>query len=431
MAGELWRQVFQVGKETTPGTGVAATRRMYFSPDSKLSRERAARPHKFATASRDNVRAFTLGPEVVGGTLKMPLSANEIVEFLLMAIAGDVSPTGAGAAKLWTFTPGTSLNAATVEWDDGARVWEGRGVHGGKLVIEGNVKEGIMASLDVFGRSLVASSLTGALTERTPDVIEGWETKIYIDAFGGTPGSTNVPGTLINWSIELDNMLGRKHFADNTLVAGGISIGELGIKVKLTFEASPAAALTEFNNWDVVTERIVRLEFGNNENIAVNEIQTLTITGTPTGGDFTITYAGQTTAAIAFDADAAAVQSALEALSNIGVGDVACTGGDLPGTAVVITFGGALANTDVALMTVDDAGLTGGSSPEATIVQTLAGGNRKAFVTVDLPGAWDAFDLGGEDEGTRTYELSQQYIYDPANAFGLQIRAQNTRSAAW
>jgi len=103
-----------------------------------------------------------------------------------------------------------------------------------------------------------------------------------------------------------------------------------------------------------------------------NEVQTLTITGTPTGGTFTITYDGVTSAAIAYNANAAAVQSALEAMSNIAVGDVTCGGGALPGTPVTITFGGSLAGTDVPLATTTGS-LTGGTTPTATIATTTAG----------------------------------------------------------
>lgn len=104
-----------------------------------------------------------------------------------------------------------------------------------------------------------------------------------------------------------------------------------------------------------------------------NEVQTITITGTPTGGDFTLTYDGQTTGNIAYNADAATVQAALEALSNIGAGDVSCGGGALPGSAVTVTFQGALAATNVAQMTADDSGLTGGSTPEVTVATITAG----------------------------------------------------------
>jgi hypothetical protein len=66
-------------------------------------------------------------------------------------------------------------------------------------------------------------------------------------------------------------------------------------------------------------------------------------------GTFTLTYNGQTTTGIAWNASAATVQSALEALSNIGVGDVAVTKVQDATQAQEwqITFQGALASTNV------------------------------------------------------------------------------------
>lgn len=104
-----------------------------------------------------------------------------------------------------------------------------------------------------------------------------------------------------------------------------------------------------------------------------SEQQTVTITGTPTGGTFTLTYDSQTTAAIAYNATAAAVKSALEALSNIGTGDITATGGALPGTAVVVTFGGSLSGTNVTQMTATGS-LTGGTTPAVAVTTTSAGG---------------------------------------------------------
>lgn len=89
--------------------------------------------------------------------------------------------------------------------------------------------------------------------------------------------------------------------------------------------------------------------------MAVNEVQVVTLTNA-TGGTFTLTYAGQTTAPIAFDASAATVDAALEALSNIGVGDVLVTGS--AGGPYTVTFGTLLAATDVEEMVADGALLT-------------------------------------------------------------------------
>lgn len=105
-----------------------------------------------------------------------------------------------------------------------------------------------------------------------------------------------------------------------------------------------------------------------------NEVQQLATTGSVTAGTFTLTFSGQTTAAIAWNAIAAAVQSALVALSNIDTADVVCTGGPLPATPVIITFGGVLGLQNVAAITSTDT-LTGGSTALSTTTAGVAPGN--------------------------------------------------------
>lgn len=113
--------------------------------------------------------------------------------------------------------------------------------------------------------------------------------------------------------------------------------------------------------------------------ITQNEIQTIAITGTPTAGSFTLTFVGETTAPIAFDATAAVVDAALEALSLIDPGDVTCTGGPLPGTDVACEFTGGLANTNVPQMVPDSTLLTGGT---ASVVTTQEGNDGTGVETV-------------------------------------------------
>ena len=57
-----------------------------------------------------------------------------------------------------------------------------------------------------------------------------------------------------------------------------------------------------------------------------NEVQSVTILGSPTGGTFTLTWNGQTTAAIAYNADAATVQAALRLLAGLELVTVSSTG---------------------------------------------------------------------------------------------------------
>lgn len=98
-----------------------------------------------------------------------------------------------------------------------------------------------------------------------------------------------------------------------------------------------------------------------------NEVQTVDL-GAATAGTITITFDGETTAAVAFNATAADVQTALEALSNVSPGDVVVTGGPLPGT-VTLTFGGRYAGVNVPQVTVTPTGLTGGTVTVATTTQ--------------------------------------------------------------
>ena len=122
------------------------------------------------------------------------------------------------------------------------------------------------------------------------------------------------------------------------------------------------------------------------EIVGTNEVQTITITGSPTGGTFTVSFAGATTSAIAYNASAATVQAALEALATIGVGNVAVTGGALPGTAVSVTFQNALGKQNVVAMTTADS-FTGGTSPASAVATATAGtGTTNEIQTVYASG---------------------------------------------
>jgi hypothetical protein len=112
-----------------------------------------------------------------------------------------------------------------------------------------------------------------------------------------------------------------------------------------------------------------------------NEVQTLTVTGAPTGGTFTITWSGQTTAAIAYNATAAEVQAALEALSNIAPGDVVVTGD--AGGPWTLTWGGTQLGEDVAEPTTTES-FTGGTTPDITVATTTEGGTAATADGTDV-----------------------------------------------
>lgn len=441
MPGELWRERLQIGKETTPGTPVPATRILYLDSGSvKFDEVHAPRFHKFATGTRDNVRAYTSGATQAGGQAKLSVSSDELLEWLLMGIAGGISPTtpsGATLARLWTFTPSTTLDAATIERDDASgNLSQLTGVRVDKIGISGAVGAENTATVDFFAQDRIdgwAGPLTPALASRTPTFLEGWQTRFWVTSYGGTVQSVLVPNALINWDVQIGNALGRKYTALNTKAASAITFGELAISAKLMLEATSASAIAEMVNWNTDTKRLITLEFlGPADEIEAGTNDVQTVTSTATSGSFKLIVAGNPTAAIAATATAAQVAAAVNALtlaSSIGV--VTATGGPINSTPVVLTFGivGSLfEKTLVPVMTVDNALAVGGT---AVVAHTTPGRSGRRSVAIDIPGAWTSPDVDSSDAGTRAYTFPFEYVYDPTLAAGIQFRVQTNRAVAY
>jgi hypothetical protein len=103
--------------------------------------------------------------------------------------------------------------------------------------------------------------------------------------------------------------------------------------------------------------------YDSNGKLGIDEVQRVLVIGA-TGGTFTLSFKGQKTGSLKWDASHAEVQAALEALGTIGAGNVSVTEGgpSWEGRDHMITFTGALASTDVAAIEGDSSGLTGGGS---------------------------------------------------------------------
>ena len=87
----------------------------------------------------------------------------------------------------------------------------------------------------------------------------------------------------------------------------------------------------------------------------------LSITGTPEGGTFTITYNAHETTALTYDDTAADIEAALVALADFSSGDVECWGGPLPGATVYVLIKKNDIIEDSDFTTTDS--LTGGTDP--------------------------------------------------------------------
>jgi hypothetical protein len=117
-------QICNIGVETTPGTGVAANKRLtglQFSMGTKTGiRSYRASGYKYGATS-------SLNQEWAEGTFSGPLTYNEL-SYLLCGAVKNVTPTGAGSEKTWTFAPSSTaedtVKTYTIELGSAVRAQE-------------------------------------------------------------------------------------------------------------------------------------------------------------------------------------------------------------------------------------------------------------------------------------------------------------------
>ncbi len=110
------------------------------------------------------------------------------------------------------------------------------------------------------------------------------------------------------------------------------------------------------------------------DSVATSTVEEIVLNGT-TGGSFTLTFNGATTAPISYvsgtTAMSASIQNALTGLATIGTGNVTVAPANNPAgtlTSYIVTFSGTLANTSVNQITANGALLAGASIATGTIV---------------------------------------------------------------
>lgn len=134
-----------------------------------------------------------------------------------------------------------------------------------------------------------------------------------------------------------------------------------------------------------------------------DETQLITVTGAPTGGTFVLRFGGQNTAATAYNASAATLQTNLQALSSINAGNALVTGAN--GGPWTVEFAGSMAKTSEALITLQTNSLTGGTSPSVSITEVQAGATWATITS-----------------GFTLYRANARITFTSAQPAGTQVR---------
>lgn len=213
----------------------------------------------------------------------------------------------------------------------------------------------------------------------------------------------NAASALTDLQAAFDNLLG----TNNALVLGP-STATNGSVYTVAFPSTGALGTAN------LPQALVRSSSGNigvstaSDGVSYNTFQSLTIGGTAdevqtinmsaSGGTYTVTLGASTSAAIAFNASASALQSALEAMPSIGVGNVRVSGGTT--SPYALTFQGALADTNLTQITLNTGSLTGGTATAATTADGAALGG--SFTLGFESGVTGAINLGDSAASIQT-----------------------------
>lgn len=205
-----------------------------------------------------------------------------------------------------------------------------------------------------------------------------------------------------------------------------VGTGEVSIDTTLPAASVNTLVAIAFGPAGTSTGNLLSIEITASQNCTIStngtgtsEVQTLTVTGTPTGGTIPVYFNGAVTT-VAFNASAATLQTALQAMTSIGASNVTCTGGPLPGTPIVCTFAAAKANSNQPALLAGSAGLTGGSSPTATFTTTTPGLPQETLsISAGIPVTWD---VSGPHAALFAGAVTGFYVTS-TNANRIQVRA--------
>jgi len=151
----------------------------------------------------------------------------------------------------------------------------------------------------------------------------------------------------------------------NALNDAPIVVGDLTVLFEGTLADTNVAELTIDDTNLTLDASSATVSLGQDGFARQNERQDVALPAGVTGGTFTLTYGGDTTAPILFNAPSADVQSALEVLSSVQPGNVSVTGS--AGGPWAIEFQGSLGSQDLAAATINDGNLTFGASVTTTL----------------------------------------------------------------
>lgn len=253
----------QLGPESVAGTSVSATRIWHGNgliEDTRVT--------KFIDKDVGIIGGIddTYVPKL-GGTILLettPATFEQLPVLLEMGVKKVTTGAadGSGSGKIYSYAfPTTAiptLKTYTIEGGDNQEAEEMEYCHVSDFTLTGDEGEAWTMGATVMGRQVTVSSFTTAATLPSVETILFQKTKLYIDAIGGTFGSTLKSNTLLAAQFTWKSGLRQKFTADGNLYFSFTQMTQPEARLKLTFEHD-STSTAEKVFWRAQTARKIRL----------------------------------------------------------------------------------------------------------------------------------------------------------------------------
>jgi hypothetical protein len=256
----------QAGIETTRGTGVAATRIVYATMTPSF--ERPIREFTDTSGTFDGNRRVAYQRQRGSFAMTDLATFEDLPWWWQFGIKGGVSG-GAGDAGTpvmytYTFTPSLAtddIKAMTLEWNEQGNPYKSTQVmlNDWTLRIEPDSEGAWILDGNLLARDIATTTYTGALSDRTTEVIPAPGTKLYID--DSTIGSSQVTAKFISASVTFNQNIHYKAFGEDVTAYAANKVGRgkraVDGQIVLEFDSD-----TEFAKYRSATpvQRFIRLE---------------------------------------------------------------------------------------------------------------------------------------------------------------------------
>lgn len=260
----------QWGKEVTPGTAVAATA-VWRGPantmvDARTVVENAEEVGIIGGVDRTHIPKLFATLTIPETEATFEQTPYPFAMLLGGATTGVADGSGSSGYKYLTTIPTTGAPAAkayTIETGDDFEAEEMEYAVAVKVTLSGVAGEAVKVTFDVIGRQATRTTFTGSLALATVEDILVSSGALYLDAIGGTIGTTQVSNQLLAFEITFEAMWIPKHTVDGQLYFSFVQFSGKRVTGTLTFEHDTITSGSGGGraDWRAQTPKLMRLQF--------------------------------------------------------------------------------------------------------------------------------------------------------------------------